>query len=336
MSHYRPIISPSGDSSNPLGKSQWTGLVFRAGLTTLTHPIEYAKVLIQIGHEPIAPKNTKTFFGKPALALPSVFQYIGHIKKKDGLLGLYNGLAPRLISIGLTALVSDQVSKKLKKRKAATAPKADGAEDEEAEEDDSHLSAEEKLWLTVEKIIHESSERLAILVVTQPFQVLAVRCMAQFVGGENKYNGILSGFGEIYRENGILGFWSGLIPRAIGEVATIVLTAAATYLVNTYVLEEKQLKSFTKHFASFMANSLCYPFQVVGNCMIVSRSGLAAGYPPCMPLHRSWVDCWTHLSKDKQLKRGSQLLFRYYTGHQVIVGDKAIPVNPNMFKRVSN
>ncbi len=97
MSHYRPIISPSGDSSNPLGKSQWTGLVFRAGLTTLTHPIEYAKVLIQIGHEPIAPKNTKTFFGKPALALPSVFQYIGHIKKKDGLLGLYNGLAPRLV-----------------------------------------------------------------------------------------------------------------------------------------------------------------------------------------------------------------------------------------------
>ena len=67
------------------------------------------------------------------------------------------------------------------------------------------LSAEEKLWLTVEKIIHETSERMAILVVTQPFQVLAVRCMAQFVGGENKYNGILSGFGEIYRENGILG-----------------------------------------------------------------------------------------------------------------------------------
>jgi hypothetical protein len=29
-------------------------------------------------------------------------------------------------------------------------------------------------------------------------------------------------------------------------------------------------------------------------------------------------------------------LFRYYTGHQVIVGDKAIPVNPSMFKRVTN
>ena len=29
--------------------------------------------------------------------------------------------------------------------------------------------------------------------------------MAQFVGGESKYNGILSGFGEIYKENGLLG-----------------------------------------------------------------------------------------------------------------------------------
>jgi carrier protein len=99
MTHYRPIISPStADTNNPIVKNQWTGFAFRAGLTTLAHPIEYAKVLIQIGHEPIAPRNTKTFFGKPALALPSVFQYLGHIKKKDGFFGLYKGLAPKLVS----------------------------------------------------------------------------------------------------------------------------------------------------------------------------------------------------------------------------------------------
>ena len=38
------------------------------------HPIEMSKVLIQLGHEPIAPRNTKTLLGKPALAYPSVFQ----------------------------------------------------------------------------------------------------------------------------------------------------------------------------------------------------------------------------------------------------------------------
>jgi mitochondrial carrier len=88
---------PASDDQNQFGKSHWHGLAFRASLTTLTHPIEYAKVLIQIGHEPIAPKQTRTFFGKPALALPSVFQYIGHIKKRDGFLGLYSGLAPKLV-----------------------------------------------------------------------------------------------------------------------------------------------------------------------------------------------------------------------------------------------
>ena len=43
-----------------------------------------------------------------------------------------------------------------------------------------------------------------------PFQVLAVRAMAQFVGGESKYNGIVAGLKEIYRENGLIGeleFW---------------------------------------------------------------------------------------------------------------------------------
>ena len=88
----------AADDQNPLANFQWHGLAFRATLTTLTHPIEYAKVLIQIGHEPVAPRHTKTFFGKPALALPSVFQYIGYIKKRDGFFGLYKGFAPKLVS----------------------------------------------------------------------------------------------------------------------------------------------------------------------------------------------------------------------------------------------
>ena len=74
--------------------------------------------------------------------------------------------------------------------------------------------------------------------------------------------------------------------------------------------------------------------QVVGNCMVVSKSGLAAGYPPHMPLYKGWVDCWRHLSSQKQLKRGSSLMFRYYTGPQVIVAGKALPINQSMFRRV--
>ena len=51
--------------------------------------------------------------------------------------------------------------------------------------------------------------------------------------------------------------------------------------------------------------------------MVVSRSGLAAGYPPFMPMYISWTDCFSHLKSQTQLKRGSSLFFRYYTGPQV-------------------
>lgn len=53
----------------------WSSVVSRILVNTISHPIEYAKVLIQIGHEPILPRETRTLFGKPALALPNIFQY---------------------------------------------------------------------------------------------------------------------------------------------------------------------------------------------------------------------------------------------------------------------
>jgi hypothetical protein len=67
------------------------------------------------------------------------------------------------------------------------------------------------------------------------------------------------------------------------------------------------------------------------------------GYPPCMPLYSGWLDCLRQLRAKNQLKRGSSLLFRYYTGPQVaalsltpgpqrIVGDRVIPLDSSMFR----
>ena len=49
-------------------------LAIRLGSAVVFHPFELAKVLMQLGHEPIAPRQSKTLFGTPKLALPSVFQ----------------------------------------------------------------------------------------------------------------------------------------------------------------------------------------------------------------------------------------------------------------------
>ena len=56
-------------------QGSWSNIVFRCAVATGAHPIDLTKTLIQIGHEPIAPTPTRTFFGRPALGLPSVFQY---------------------------------------------------------------------------------------------------------------------------------------------------------------------------------------------------------------------------------------------------------------------
>ena len=65
------------------------------------------------------------------------------------------------------------------------------------------------------------------------------------------------------------------------------------------------------------------PTQVVTTCMSVSRSGLLMGYPPCMPFYTGWADCLKQLRAKNQLKRGSSLLFRYYSGPQVLETERS-------------
>jgi len=316
MSSYGPISSVcpamngSGDGpkDEPLVPAKYHGILLKAGLSTLTHPMDNAKLLIQIGYEPIAPRPKKTMFGRPALQLPSVFAYMGHIRRRDGYLALYRGWAPKMATLGLSAVVSQKMAQ------FWPPPKPKDADNPTPEE-------------LVEATTRQAAEKMACLIVTHPLHVCTVRAMAQFVGREEKYDGLFGAIIAIYREDGILGYYAGFIPRALGELATIGLTAAAGYVINEYVLPDKSLRMYTDYISNFFASSLCYPFQVVGNCMAVTHSGLAASYPPHMPLYQNWVDCWTHLSKQKQLKRGSSLLFRYYTGPQVIVGDRAFPIH---------
>ena len=57
----------------------------------------------------------------------------------------------------------------------------------------------------IEGMKRDAAKRVAVVMATQPLYVVAVRSMAQFVGGERKYNGLLAPFKEIMHENGIIG-----------------------------------------------------------------------------------------------------------------------------------
>jgi carrier protein len=61
-------------------------------------------------------------------------------------------------------------------------------------------------------------------------------------------SGIFSSIKEIFHENGILGFFSGVVPRILGEVASIFIASSLTFVVNSYLGDDPELKKFSGGF----------------------------------------------------------------------------------------
>ena len=78
-----------------------------------------------------------------------------------------------------------------------------------------------------------------------------------------------------------------------------------------------------------IASSFSYPFQVVANTMIVNNTGLAIGQPPYTRIYENWLDAYATLKAEKQIKRGSSLVGRAYTGPTIMVDGR---VRPHGFK----
>lgn len=302
-------------------ESLWSGTACRVAVNAVSHPIEYAKVLIQIGHEPIAPYPTTTIFGRPALALPNVYKYIKYIKSVDGFTGCYRGLVPKLCAYTVSAIVSEKTAESIKLRQGES-------HQVEPEDDDDDEERAEKY---IQDFLRDLISRAVGIIVSHPLDVISLRMMAQFVGGETKYCGLIQSVIEIYKENGISGYFAGLMPRLIANAATLAIVSSSTYIINKYIITDREMKNFTASTMTFLATTITYPFIVVSHCMAVNNCGLVAGVPPQMPIYTNWLDCWSHLSTTNQLKRGSSLLWRYYTGPTNIINGQPFPIPVTSF-----
>lgn len=148
------------------------------------------------------------------------------------------------------------------------------------------------------------------IVVSHPFHVISLRMIAQFVGRETLYNSMFGSIAEIWNTEGIMGFFAGLIPKLLCDVACLVLSSSSVFIVNKYLIKDKVARQYNAGFTQFAFSSLLYPLQVVSTCSAVSGSRLMAGRPPIMPAYTSWVDCWNDLQSRRELKRGSSLFWR--------------------------
>ncbi|NXI55239.1 MTCH1 protein, partial [Chloroceryle aenea] len=231
-----------------------------------------------------------------------------HIVEVDGKRGLFRGLTPRLISSTLSTITRGSVKKAFPL------------------EDMEHVSNKDDVKTSLRKVVTETSHEMLMQcvsrLVSHPLHVISMRCMVQFVGREVKYSGVFSAIGRIFKEEGILGFFVGLVPHILGDVIFLWCCNLLAHFINTYAVDDNfsqasVIRSYTKFVMGIAVSMLTYPFLLVGDLMAVNNCGLRAGLPPYAPAFASWIHCWSlaaltllSLSPQGQLFRGSSLLFR--------------------------
>ncbi|XP_010219679.1 PREDICTED: mitochondrial carrier homolog 2 [Tinamus guttatus] len=210
-----------------------------------------------------------------------------HIVKVDGRAGLFKGLTPRLCSGAIGTIVHSKVLQRY----------------QEAEQAELGASKKEPVS-SLEQVLKETSRemvaRSAATLITHPF---------------HGRSGTLSAFTTIYREEGVLGFFAGLIPRLLGDILSLWLCNMLAYLINTYALDNgvstmAEMKSYSQAVTGFFASMLTYPFVLVSNLMAINNCGLAGCLLPYAPTYSSWLDCWSQLHKEGNMSRGNSLFFR--------------------------
>ncbi|XP_061740668.1 mitochondrial carrier homolog 2 isoform X2 [Nerophis ophidion] len=291
-------------------------VILGSGLTVLSHPLMYIKVLVQVGHEPLPPTLGRNLFGRQVYQLPGLFAYAKHIIKIDGKVGLFKGLGPRLCAGTLGTVVHSKIVQKCHEHGTLEFQKITFTEPV--------LStighSEQKIGDgSIQNVVNETTKemiaRSCATIVTHPFHVITLRCMVQFIGREIKYSGVFDSITTIYREEGILGFFTGLIPRLLGDVLALWICNMLAHFINTYAIDDSmshtgELKNCFQAVTGFFASMLTYPFVLVSNLMAVNNCGLAGGRPPYASVYPTWVHCWSHLSREGNMSRGNSLFFR--------------------------
>ena len=147
-----------------------------------THWITFPKTLIQLGHEPLSPYEARDWrFWNSSYYRPGVFPYARHIINTDGFLGAWRGLTPRIWS----ALIYNFT----KRTTSNIVDKVWKPDDEEP--DVTKDSASQVLIKASKKCLRASISDIVATVASQPFHVMAIRSMCQFISREDVYDNFL-------------------------------------------------------------------------------------------------------------------------------------------------
>ncbi|KAI3389879.1 hypothetical protein SNEBB_005555 [Seison nebaliae] len=271
------------------------------------YPFKYAKTLIQIGFEPLpVMKSYNLFHTNKYWYYPNIIRYMRHMVRVDGLRGMYCGVMMDMCSTALDSYVASKAEKWLEKSKKNDKIRINN-----------DIDGMEVSPMTMKDALEKISEsvviRIACSIATHPLNVMVWRCMGQFVGGERIYSpwNVFSNVEAIYRNDGLTGMFSGIIPVILWEVSTVTLTNLLLFILQNQI-PKGNLSAVCPSIAGFISHGITYPLQMISRCMAINGSGLAAGAPPNMPLYINWYSCLLHCYSLGELKRGNKFFYREF------------------------
>ncbi|KAI0983625.1 hypothetical protein GJ496_002795 [Pomphorhynchus laevis] len=267
-----------------------------------TYPLYFAKTLIQLGYEPLPPYKAKSLFGfgSTRMYLPGVFTYMRYIYIVDGPSGLFRGLGCSIVN-GIVMRWTNSFTKEY-------------IEDRIPYSSSNKSSIAKFTRKTMVEIVASS---WAVL-LSQPFYIMTIRCMSQFIGGETVYSSfnIFKNLSVIYDNHGFQGFFVGFVPRLCLEASTIIMFNALVECGKKFVPhnmdKDDRIENFITILSRIFVTSVTYPLALVSTISVINNCGLDAGIPPLMPIYKNWCEILNDLTQKGHINRGSRLFIRPY------------------------
>ena len=305
-------------------KDTFRGYVTKTLTSAPFHPLRLAQRLISMGYEPVpARRQYSIVYHQYRYYYPGIIGYFKGIARQDGWRALYRGLGNWIIDEIVTSTVQSVVQRKVSAavRKLPLSVVSGGEDVPDTEENVETTRA--VAVRAVRMLIVSAITQTTVEILVRPFHVIVIRSMAQHVGKEALYSTVWGAASEIYNEEGVSGFYSGIIPAILGHICSCLLYSALWFgfeivAINTpYNWAKIVIRGLVEvPMLAYFPRSYCYPFTLMSTLMAVNNCRLKAGLPPQMPIFDGWRDCYRYLRTSGLMYRGSMIIlprFAYRT-----------------------
>ena len=270
-------------------------------------PLKVVATLRRIGYEPVLPSQYYSYISRQYFwYYPGIFEYTHALIGERGWLGLYRGLIVCVIDnvvYDVMVVLCQPLVNSLLNR---------------IPEDRGRGVGLPIILQATKSFLFSAILHCLVEVVERPFDVIAVRAIAQHVGQETIYSSVLQAVRQIYNEEGIAGFYSGLVPALLQNVLNSITFVLFILVIKGLFPLAKQTKGdkdkprddasdLKRAFANFLSQLCWYSFLVVSNLMAINDSGLAA----VRNRFNGWQDCLRHLRATGSLYRANVLVILF-------------------------